>query len=464
MADNAAIAAALANLAAAINNMNNNAAPQQPPRAPHVVILDPFESDEPFDLSARVGSTAFANACAALDDPWNGNVDTFPAFIISLRIRSGEVHWDAPAPRGILTIDGHNLLTEYHSITDTEITAARTARVDPRSIQNSRAMYKYLKSSITGDLRATVFDQAGNVPIYEDGPTLFKKLTDFTMVASLQLSMLSFKMILEFDPAVHTFHIPTVNTKLKHLFVLATTRERELLASERIQHTLTVYARIQQPEPWAQWVRNQVDRFEDGQITNCQDFMNSAIIKYNKIAGTTEGGFNGASTTLQQDIAAMMTAVKRKHVPAPSAGRSSNPLKHDADQTANPNKRKTPPFVKHFKSSTSSDAPNYKVGDSKNWDNTTWYFCDCPNHRDKIKWHTHAADTCRTRLRWLEGKPAAVANQGEVQTNDASPAMTDNDSTATDISGLLASAMSLAGDNPVAMELIADALNAIHDA
>jgi hypothetical protein len=241
MANNAAIAAALANLAAAIKDMNNNAEPQQP-RAPHVVILDPFESNEPFDLSARVGSTAFANACAALDDPWNGNVDTFPAFIISLRIRLGEVHWDAPTPRGILEINGHNLLTEYHSITDAEVATARTTRVNPRSIKNSRAMYKYLKPSITGDLCATVFDQAGNLPIHEDGPNLFKKLTDFTMVASLQLSMLSFKTILEFDPAVHAFNIPTVNTKLNHLFVLATTRERALLASKRIQHTITVYA------------------------------------------------------------------------------------------------------------------------------------------------------------------------------------------------------------------------------
>jgi hypothetical protein len=83
-----------------------------------------------------------------------------------------------------------------------------------------------------------------------------------------------------------------------------------------------------------------------------------------------------------QDIVAMMAAVKRKHVP--TGGRPSNP-KNNTDLPANPNKRKMPPFVKHFKSSTSSDAPNYKVGDSKNWDNTTWYFCDCPHHRDKIK-------------------------------------------------------------------------------
>jgi hypothetical protein len=112
-------------------------------------------------------------------------------------------------------------------------------------------MYKCVNLSITGDLHATIFDQADNLPTTEDGPTLFKKLTAFTMVASsLQLSMLlSFKMILKFDPSVHKFHISTINTKLNHLFVLATTRERTLQPSERILHTITAYSHIKQVEP-----------------------------------------------------------------------------------------------------------------------------------------------------------------------------------------------------------------------
>jgi hypothetical protein len=79
----------------------------------------------------------------------------------------------------------------------------------------------------------------------KDGPTLFKQLNTFTMVASLQLSMLSFKHILELEPVDHVFNVPTINTKLnQHLFPLATTCEQQLLNSERIQHTLTVYSRM----------------------------------------------------------------------------------------------------------------------------------------------------------------------------------------------------------------------------
>ena len=38
-----------------------------------------------------------------------------------------------------------------------------------------------------------------------------------------------------------------------------------------------------QPELWAQWVRNQVKRFDNGGIKDCQSFMNKSVIKYNKI-------------------------------------------------------------------------------------------------------------------------------------------------------------------------------------
>jgi hypothetical protein len=207
---NTALAAALNAIAVALTNCNQ----QQAVAPAHPPVLDPFSSTAPLDLSLRVGSTAFALVCAPLDDPWDGTADTLPSFIISLRIRSSEVQWNALAPQRILTINGHHLITHYHSLTDADITAAQAARTDPHPVQNSHALYKCLKSSVTGDLHATIFDQAGNLPLTEDGPTLFKKLTAFTMVASLQLPMLFFKPILKFDPADHSFNVPTLDTKL----------------------------------------------------------------------------------------------------------------------------------------------------------------------------------------------------------------------------------------------------------
>ena len=162
---------------------------------------------------------------------------------------------------------------------------------------------KYLEPSIAGDLKSTIFSQSDNTPTDEDGISLFKILTSFTTVAYLQLSMISFNHVLNFDPSEFNFSIPKVNSNLFNLFLLATTKIRKLLDSERIQHTLNAYTKIKKPEVWAQWVRIQVDKF--GTIVKCQAFMNSALVKFNCITGDTESSFKGSSNSIQEDIVTM---------------------------------------------------------------------------------------------------------------------------------------------------------------
>jgi hypothetical protein len=233
--DNAVLATALTTLADAIANLNNaNVAAAPPPPAAHTVILDPFASNAPFDLSTRTGSSAFTTASTALEDPWGGTVKNFPAFIVSLHIRVGEVHWNSAAPTGILDIGGHNLLTDYHSVTDTAVEAAHVARADPRAIQNSRVMYKCVKSSITGDLCATIFDQADNLPTTEDGPTLFKKLTAFTMVASLHF----LNLILRYTSFISRPSIPSLIITSSFLPLASELSSRLNVFFIRLRHTL----------------------------------------------------------------------------------------------------------------------------------------------------------------------------------------------------------------------------------
>jgi len=143
---------------------------------------------------------------------------------MALHLRAEEVKWNATAPHGILTINGNNIFSDYHSITDAQIEVARTAQIDNRVIQNSRVMIQCIKNSIKRSIRDTIFTQSGNIPTHADGIALFKKLTTFTTVSSLQLSLLSFNSILEFNPFDHTFDVPTINTKLMNLFMLATTQ------------------------------------------------------------------------------------------------------------------------------------------------------------------------------------------------------------------------------------------------
>ena len=62
-----------ANLAIAIAALTNAIAVLAPPPTP-AAVFDPFVEDKPFDLSSRVGSQAFSEACAPLDQKWDGSV------------------------------------------------------------------------------------------------------------------------------------------------------------------------------------------------------------------------------------------------------------------------------------------------------------------------------------------------------------------------------------------------------
>ena len=257
-----------------------------------------------------------------------------------------------------------NLVTGYHSLTQLQIETASTTRNDPRAIQNARPMYSCLESSISSDLKATLFSQDGKLPSDEGGNFLFAQLTTFTMSASLKLSMDSFKRILEFDPAIYSFNISSVNTKLNHQFVLATTGQRILGELYCIQHTITDYSCIKQPEEWAQWIHLQIDRFEEDPVVNSQSFMNSTALKYIKISAS-ESGFGGSSTTISEYILYMMASVSNKH----SSPITNKPVVTDKSSTKTA--KTLPPFVRHFKATNASDAAVFEIGDSKEWKGET---------------------------------------------------------------------------------------------
>ena len=484
--NDAALAAAINALAGAVANFNrqgnNNNNPHQP-------VHDLFQANDAFDLSTRSGMQAFEEISKPLIDKWDGSIATFPTFIINLKLRANKGRWNATGDTGITRINNNEIFTAYHSISDLEIETARINRTNPRAVQNSKALYRCIESSITGDVRTTIFTQAENIPEHEDGIALFKKVTIFTAVSSIQLSNLSLQQILEFNPADAEFAIPTINTQLINLFVLATTRSRILDENERIQHTLNAYSKILQPELWAQWTRNRTEDFEEGRLATCQQLMNSAVLKYKKIKAE-QGDFKGSITTVQEDIVAMF------------AKRTDNKRKNDDlddDQKFGSKKPKfeprgsnsdQPAFVKNTYYYKDGNKNNFKVGDTKNVKGTTWYFCDCTNHREQIHWHTFTAEQCRTRKRWLKRQNkinANLANGGddkdpgndatENQNQEETPGIDETStsncdesrtssitsgsgSLGSDVQALLASALNMTQDNHVLRDAIADAINA----
>ena len=118
-----------------------------------------------------------------------------------------------------------------------------------------------------------------------------------------------------------------------------------------------------------------------------------------------------------------------------------------------------------------SSGKPHKVGDTKVFKDSTWYYCDCPNHRDGARWHTFKPEDCRTRKRWLSTKEQEdIANIGEgypnaeepdVESNKTKtePVSDDNPPTGPeDLTSLLANAMNMVGSNDVLRDILANSI------
>jgi len=150
MTNTATLAAAITTLANAIRAM--------PQVAVNPKVYDPFKSNDPFDLSSRSGSMAYERISAPLDKAWEGEVSKFPSFVTELRIRATEGKWDLDVDPGILKFGNKNILTDYHSISDADIEAARVARTSDRALQNATSMFNCTKTTVKGTLKDTIFN------------------------------------------------------------------------------------------------------------------------------------------------------------------------------------------------------------------------------------------------------------------------------------------------------------------
>ena len=186
-----------------------------------------------------------------------------------------------------------------------------------------------------------------------------------------------------------------------------------------------------------------------------------------------DGDFGGSITTIQDDI---VTIIAKN-------GNNNKRKNDDRENPSNKRARQPPPFINHFKSPSNQ---TYKLGDTKDWNNNAFHFCDVPTHKNRAKWHTHSAETCRTRVRWLENKngkynynnkftaniadknvDTSVHNKDEVHDeNNADNLFPSNEKKVTfepppdnNVTALLASALNTAGDNQIVRDLIADAIN-----
>ena len=142
------------------------------------------------------------------------------------------------------------------------------------------------------------------------------------------------------------------------------------------------------------------------------------MIKHNQIIAN-KGKFEGATTSFQEDILTMVSKyatytknrnTKRTRFKSESEDNNKN------SQLKNGNEE-LPPFIKHTVNIKDGVKTRYKVGDEKQWNGKTFYYCDCPKHKNSYRWHIHKTQLFQTRNKFLREKQTDNKNNKTAETS-----------------------------------------------
>ena len=391
--------------------------------------IDPVESDDPLNRHSRLGSTLYNKSAEALTTTWNGDHQDLAAFANALLLRARTFRWSTNGATDVVTITpnanpignaaganhtGFNLFIDYRSITLEMVEQARAARTNPRAIQNSKAMFECIAASLTGRIHSLLFEQAGNLPI-EDGPLLFIKAITCSQAIGTAATIDSIRRLDNFDPATVGYDIIKVNTTMFNLLNQAAAISGKAFSNDmQVAYMIKTYERIKQPEAWVRWVETQRAA---NPPPDCQSLANNAVSHASTLAN--QDSWSPSKLSPVETVQAMIAKFKSDKKPQGKGNPKGNDPKkrkdggnNKFDKNKKPKKESgnKPPFVTY--TTKGKNGPPHKVGDHKKWENTTYYFCDCPNHKDKLHWHSHEAKDCRTRLKWLKEKDGTGNDQG----------------------------------------------------
>ena len=297
------------------------------------------------------------------------------------------------------------------------VVEARDNRTNPRAIQNAKAMYFCVAGSLVDQIKSMLFEQTENIP-EEDGPTLLIKAIESSQALGTAASIKAMQKLSTFDPSSVGYDITKVNTAMFNLMTqAAATLGASYPNNIKVAYLIQTYGRILQPETWVRWVDGERAKVPP---PDAQTLANNAVARAAVLE--QEGHWKPSKMTQVQELQVML-ANKNKRKTSPTKD-DKDPKKKPSDKSkvkpddekggGGEGKGKRPKFLKKSKD---ADGNPYKLGDTKEFNGTTYYFCDA-RHRFGLRWHTHKPEDCATRR--FQKKPKNGTPEGdEVKANEA---------------------------------------------
>ena len=361
--------------------------PPAPPVPNPPTVVHPYEGGA-LDISAKVGFSLFQEASSPLSATFSGKYEELHTFKGELTKRANYCRWDTGAHK-ILTItrisDGQtfNLLEEFGYLKRSDIDAARAVReagTDIRAKQNALMMYNCLFSSIVQNAKEELLTSDEKLP--EDGPTLFFMVISRTYVATFHNAQAARSLLNKLHPKNYNFDLQKFHAAVRLLKKdVQSSPDNQASESELIFYLLAAYQKIKQPPEWASFVHYLFnDMSKNREAYTLSTIMAEAESKVKQLRDQKLWKPSGTSDSDQQPVA--MRGEFQKNKKKDKQKNNDNDSK-DSTKT-NSNK---PPFLKK---------PG-KEGDTKKWNDQTWYYCSGPHPSKGPGWGTHKPEDCHAK-------------------------------------------------------------------
>jgi hypothetical protein len=406
-------------LVGAINALAN-AQPGAPQRPPPTDTITPWEGAA-LDYNDKGDKTLFIDSAKPLATKFTGKPSEMANFVEELKARTKRCHWNSNAhgvtsiPQGTApNVVNLDLFDNWGRITEAAVSAVRTARnaanpVNLRAQQNAAMMYLCIFETLGGSaLSAIVNDRADPVPT-DDGASLFIRVVHNTFPDLLHQALTARENLLSLHPKKFSYNIKNITGYLRVQFnLIEGSSDHPLSEIDKIFYTKRVLQQIKTPAEFASAMQMQFSKAGDDPTYKASTLMLKAEAKEAEIKSPDPSNWKASDQTPQEQVLAMMTKVVQKPKGNSDNDDNSNTNDNNSSDTARP------PFYNS----------KGKLGDTKEWKNKTWYYCDAPH--PKGHWVTHDPAGCRLKAKMEKDDAQSSSSNSQSSSNETESSSNNN--------------------------------------
>ena len=242
-------------------------------------------------------------------------------------------------------------------------------------------------ASITDKAKSSLASR-GDVDFNNDGPKLFYHLVSELFTATFSNAQATRDKLSEFHPRRFKYDVTQVNNFIRSAIKTlkaASATGGSITDQEILYFQFKAYKKIKAPAEWTSHILFLEAKASSTPTYAPDTLYNEAQAKYNNLVNS--GLWKPSDKTPEEQTLAMVAQQSNKS----SSGTKSNKRKAESKASDGDKDKKQPPFAHK----------DGKLGDSKEWNGKTYYWC--PANHKYSHWHTHKVEDCNTYKKMKAG-------------------------------------------------------------